>query len=136
MYATSLFDISCVLILCCAAQTLLYMHVTVFNPHPGCTPCKMMNCLLPAPQRPLAPLFHSLLFLEFYLSSVQVMKSLEDGYRLPPPVDCPSILYELMKNCWSHDRMRRPQFHEIQAQLQHFISSPHLLRSVADFDPR
>lgn len=64
------------------------------------------------------------------------MKSLEDGYRLPPPVDCPSILYELMKNCWSHDRMRRPHFQEIRAQLQHFSSSPHLLRCVADFDPR
>lgn len=70
------------------------------------------------------------------MTNQEVMKSLEDGYRLPPPVDCPSILYELMKNCWSHDRMRRPHFQEIRAQLQHFSSSPHLLRCVADFDPR
>ncbi|XP_015727895.1 ephrin type-A receptor 1 isoform X2 [Coturnix japonica] len=70
------------------------------------------------------------------MTNQEVMKSLEDGYRLPPPVDCPSILYELMKSCWSHDRMRRPHFQEIRAQLQHFSSSPHLLRSVADFDPR
>ncbi|KYO46506.1 ephrin type-A receptor 1 isoform X1 [Alligator mississippiensis] len=66
----------------------------------------------------------------------EVMKSIEDGYRLPPPVDCPSILYELMKSCWLHDCLQRPRFQEIQAQLEHFISSPHLLRSVADFDPR
>uniref|UniRef100_G1NN07 Ephrin type-A receptor 1 n=1 Tax=Meleagris gallopavo TaxID=9103 RepID=G1NN07_MELGA len=70
------------------------------------------------------------------MTNQEVMRSLEDGYRLPPPVDCPSILYELMKSCWSHDRMRRPHFQEIRAQLQHFSSSPHLLRSVADFDPR
>lgn len=70
------------------------------------------------------------------MTNQEVMKSLEDGYRLPPPVDCPSILYELMKSCWSHDRMRRPHFQEIRAQLQHFSSSPHLLRCVADFDPR
>nr|XP_010306004.1 PREDICTED: ephrin type-A receptor 1 [Balearica regulorum gibbericeps] len=70
------------------------------------------------------------------MTNQEVMKSLEDGYRLPPPVDCPSILYELMKSCWSHDRMRRPHFQEIRAQLQHFISSPQLLRPVADFDPR
>ncbi|XP_050799398.1 ephrin type-A receptor 1 isoform X3 [Gopherus flavomarginatus] len=70
------------------------------------------------------------------MTNQEVMKSIEDGYRLPPPVDCPSILYELMKGCWSHDRMRRPRFQEIQGQLEHFISSPHLLRSVADFDPR
>uniref|UniRef100_A0A8C3XWT7 Ephrin type-A receptor 1 n=1 Tax=Catharus ustulatus TaxID=91951 RepID=A0A8C3XWT7_CATUS len=71
-----------------------------------------------------------------HMTNQEVMKSLEDGYRLPPPVDCPSILYELMKSCWSHDRMRRPHFQEIRAQLQHFISSPQLLRPVADFDPR
>ncbi|XP_030309563.1 ephrin type-A receptor 1 isoform X3 [Calypte anna] len=70
------------------------------------------------------------------MTNQEVMKSLEDGYRLPPPVDCPSILYELMKSCWSHDRTRRPHFQEIRAQLQHFISSPQLLRPVADFDPR
>ncbi|XP_013921468.1 PREDICTED: ephrin type-A receptor 1 isoform X1 [Thamnophis sirtalis] len=70
------------------------------------------------------------------MSNQEVMKSIEDGYRLPPPVDCPSILYELMKVCWSYDRTRRPRFREIQAQLDHFLSSPHLLRTVADFDPR
>ncbi|KAL7988495.1 hypothetical protein Chor_007414 [Crotalus horridus] len=67
---------------------------------------------------------------------LRVMKSIEDGYQLPPPVDCPSILYDLMKVCWSYDRTRRPRFREIQAQLEHFLSSPHLLRTVADFDPR
>ncbi|XP_061493682.1 ephrin type-A receptor 1 isoform X2 [Rhineura floridana] len=70
------------------------------------------------------------------MTNQEVMKSIEDGYRLPPPVDCPSILYELMKVCWSYDRTRRPRFREIHAQLEHFISSPNLLRTVADFDPR
>ncbi|XP_048360444.1 ephrin type-A receptor 1 isoform X2 [Sphaerodactylus townsendi] len=70
------------------------------------------------------------------MSNQEVMKGIEDGYRLPPPVDCPSILYELMKVCWSYDRTRRPRFREIHAQLEHFTSSPHLLRTVADFDPR
>ncbi|XP_074857907.1 ephrin type-A receptor 1 isoform X2 [Carettochelys insculpta] len=70
------------------------------------------------------------------MTNQEVMKSIEDGYRLPPPVDCPSILYELMKGCWSYDRTRRPRFPEIQGQLEHLISNPHLLRPVADFDPR
>uniref|UniRef100_A0A8D2IT00 Ephrin type-A receptor 1 n=1 Tax=Varanus komodoensis TaxID=61221 RepID=A0A8D2IT00_VARKO len=70
------------------------------------------------------------------MTNQEVMKCIEDGYRLPPPVDCPSILYELMKVCWSYDRTRRPRFREIHVQLEHFISSPHLLRTVADFDPR
>uniref|UniRef100_A0A8D0L4Z8 Ephrin type-A receptor 1 n=1 Tax=Sphenodon punctatus TaxID=8508 RepID=A0A8D0L4Z8_SPHPU len=70
------------------------------------------------------------------MTNQEVMKSIEDGYRLPPPIDCPSLLYELMKACWSHDRTHRPRFREIQAQLEHFNSSPQLLRSIADFDPR
>lgn len=99
----------------------------------------MQDCELPAPSPTEASgssFTLSALGQIFSVSSVQVMKSLEDGCRLPPPVDCPSILYELMKSCWSQNRLRRPHFQEIRAQLQHFISSPQLLRPVADFDPR
>lgn len=114
----------------CCPNPVSYM-CNLHQPLPGCTLWRM------AASRDLWLLFCPLCsWPDFSVSSVQVMKSLEDGYRLPPPVDCPSILYELMKSCWSHDRMRRPHFQEIRAQLQHFISSPQLLRPVADFDPR
>lgn len=69
-------------------------------------------------------------------SSLQVMKSIEDGYRLPPPVDSPARLYELMKNCWAHDCARRPPFHQLKAQLEHLHANPHSLRTIANFDPR
>lgn len=67
---------------------------------------------------------------------LQVMKSIEDGYRLPPPVDCPAPLYELMKNCWAYDRARRPHFHQLKAHLDHLLANPHSLRTIANFDPR
>ncbi|XP_028933748.1 ephrin type-A receptor 1 isoform X1 [Ornithorhynchus anatinus] len=70
------------------------------------------------------------------MTNQEVMKSIEDGYRLPPPVDCPAPLYELMKSCWAHERARRPRFRQIQAQLEQLLASPHALRTVADFDPR
>ncbi|XP_069098759.1 ephrin type-A receptor 1 [Pleurodeles waltl] len=70
------------------------------------------------------------------LSNQEVMKSIEDGYRLPPPVDAPSILYDLMKRCWARDRTRRPKFREIQTELDHLVANPHCLRNIADFDPR
>lgn len=66
----------------------------------------------------------------------QVMKSIEDGYRLPPPVDCPAPLYELMKNCWAYDRARRPHFLQLQAHLEQLLTDPHSLRTIANFDPR
>ncbi|KAF4020412.1 hypothetical protein G4228_012163 [Cervus hanglu yarkandensis] len=70
------------------------------------------------------------------MSNQEVMKSIEDGYRLPPPVDCPAPLYELMKNCWAYDRARRPPFHRLKAQLEHLLANPHSLRTIANFDPR
>lgn len=70
------------------------------------------------------------------MSNQEVMKSIEDGYRLPPPVDCPAPLYELMKNCWAYDRARRPHFHQLQAHLGHLLANPHPLRTIANFDPR
>nr|XP_033780730.1 ephrin type-A receptor 1 isoform X1 [Geotrypetes seraphini] len=70
------------------------------------------------------------------LTNLEVMKSIEDGYRLPPPVDCPPVLYDLMKNCWAGDRQRRPLFRQIQAELEHLLANTQSLRGVADFDPR
>ncbi|XP_077004562.1 ephrin type-A receptor 1 [Tamandua tetradactyla] len=70
------------------------------------------------------------------MSNQEVMKSIEDGYRLPPPVDCPAPLYELMKNCWAYDRARRPHFRQLQAQLEQLLTNPHSLRTIANFDPR
>ncbi|XP_071071425.1 ephrin type-A receptor 1 isoform X3 [Dasypus novemcinctus] len=70
------------------------------------------------------------------MSNQEVMKSIEDGYRLPPPVDCPAPVYELMKNCWAYDRARRPHFHQLQAHLEQLLTNPHSLRTIANFDPR
>ncbi|XP_073917558.1 ephrin type-A receptor 1 isoform X3 [Castor canadensis] len=70
------------------------------------------------------------------MSNQEVMKSIEDGYRLPPPVDCPAPLYELMKNCWAYDSARRPHFLQLRAHLEQLLTDPHSLRTVANFDPR
>ncbi|XP_063498385.1 ephrin type-A receptor 1 isoform X3 [Symphalangus syndactylus] len=70
------------------------------------------------------------------MSNQEVMKSIEDGYRLPPPVDCPAPLYELMKNCWAYDRASRPHFQKLQAHLEQLLANPHSLRTIANFDPR
>ncbi|XP_027697115.1 ephrin type-A receptor 1 [Vombatus ursinus] len=70
------------------------------------------------------------------MSNQEVMKSIEDGYRLPPPVDCPAPLYDLMKCCWAYDRTCRPRFRQLQTQLEQLLASPHTLRTIANFDPR
>ncbi|KAM9651286.1 ephrin type-A receptor 1 isoform 1-T1 [Trichechus inunguis] len=70
------------------------------------------------------------------MSNQEVMKSIEDGYRLPPPMDCPAPLYELMKSCWAYDQARRPPFHQLHANLEQLLANPHSLRTIANFDPR
>ncbi|XP_054420392.1 ephrin type-A receptor 1 [Pteronotus mesoamericanus] len=70
------------------------------------------------------------------MSNQEVMKSIEDGYRLPPPVDCPAALYELMKNCWAYDCSRRPSFHQLKTRLEQLLDTPHSLRTMANFDPK
>lgn len=84
--------------------------------------CQLASCLGPQPLPPRPPR--------------QVMKSIEDGYRLPPPVDCPAALYELMKNCWAYDCGRRPSFHQLKTHLEQLLDTPHTLRTMANFDPK
>ncbi|XP_036184360.1 ephrin type-A receptor 1 isoform X4 [Myotis myotis] len=70
------------------------------------------------------------------MSNQEVMKSIKDGYRLPPPVDCPAALYELMKNCWAYNCDHRPHFHQLKTQLERLLNTPHTLRTMANFDPK
>ncbi|CAL8254520.1 unnamed protein product [Gadus morhua 'NCC'] len=36
-----------------------------------------------------------------------VIKSVEEGYRLPAPMGCPGALHTLMLDCWQKDRNQR-----------------------------
>ncbi|NXU23248.1 EPHA7 protein, partial [Thalassarche chlororhynchos] len=39
--------------------------------------------------------------------------SIEEGYRLPAPMDCPAGLHQLMLDCWQKERGERPKFEQI-----------------------
>jgi len=36
------------------------------------------------------------------------------GYRLPPPSDCPRVIYHLMIDCWHPEESSRPKFSQIK----------------------
>lgn len=67
---------------------------------------------------------------------LQVMKAINDGFRLPTPMDCPSAIYQLMMQCWQQERARRPKFADIVSILDKLIRAPDSLKTLADFDPR
>lgn len=67
---------------------------------------------------------------------LQVMKAINEAFRLPAPMDCPSAVYQLMLQCWLQDRSKRPRFGDIVNLLDKLLRSPDSLKTIADFDPR
>lgn len=64
------------------------------------------------------------------------MKAINEAFRLPAPMDCPSAVYQLMLQCWLQDRSKRPRFGDIVNLLDKLLRSPDSLKAIADFDPR
>ncbi|KAJ8258849.1 hypothetical protein COCON_G00178610 [Conger conger] len=70
------------------------------------------------------------------MSNHEVMKAINEAFRLPAPMDCPSTVYQLMLQCWLQDRSKRPRFTDIVSLLDKLLRSPESLKTIADFDPR
>lgn len=63
-------------------------------------------------------------------SNQDVIKSIEKGYRLPAPMDCPEALYQLMLDCWQKQRTHRPTFSSITQTLDNLARQPQLLLTI------
>uniref|UniRef100_A0A8C9RBD0 receptor protein-tyrosine kinase n=1 Tax=Scleropages formosus TaxID=113540 RepID=A0A8C9RBD0_SCLFO len=70
------------------------------------------------------------------MSNHEVMKAINEAFRLPAPMDCPSAVYQLMLQCWLQDRFKRPRFADIVSLLDKLLRNPESLKTIADFDPR
>ncbi|XP_071944979.1 ephrin type-B receptor 1-B-like isoform X2 [Antedon mediterranea] len=64
-------------------------------------------------------------------SNQDVIQAVEKGYRLPPPMDCPEALHQLMLDCWQKDRLHRPTFATIVSILERMIRMPSTLSTKA-----
>ncbi|XP_029947175.1 ephrin type-A receptor 8 isoform X5 [Salarias fasciatus] len=64
------------------------------------------------------------------LTNRDVIKSVEEGYRLPAPMGCPGALHTLMLDCWQKDRNERPRFCQIVTILDKLIRNPENLKSM------
>ncbi|KAK3892411.1 hypothetical protein Pcinc_003644, partial [Petrolisthes cinctipes] len=64
-------------------------------------------------------------------SNQDVIKSIEKGYRLPAPMECPEAIYQLMLDCWQKERNHRPNFASIVRTLDRLIRTPEALSKVA-----
>uniref|UniRef100_A0A8C6PG62 receptor protein-tyrosine kinase n=1 Tax=Nothobranchius furzeri TaxID=105023 RepID=A0A8C6PG62_NOTFU len=66
------------------------------------------------------------------MSNQDVIKAVEENYRLPGPMDCPEALYHLMMDCWQRERTNRPKFDEIVCLLDKLIRNPSSLKKVSN----
>lgn len=62
------------------------------------------------------------------MSNQDVIKAIDEGYRLPPPMDCPVALHQLMLDCWQRERADRPKFGQIVNMLDKLIRNPSTLK--------
>ncbi|XP_069753107.1 ephrin type-B receptor 3-like isoform X4 [Narcine bancroftii] len=71
------------------------------------------------------------------MSNQDVINAVEQDYRLPPPMDCPTALHQLMLDCWVKDRNNRPKFAQIVNTLDKLIRNAASLKivSVANSGP-
>ncbi|KAF6129905.1 EPH receptor A5 [Phyllostomus discolor] len=70
------------------------------------------------------------------MTNQDVIKAVEEGYRLPSPMDCPAALYQLMLDCWQKDRNSRPKFDEIVNMLDKLIRNPSSLKTLVNSSSR
>lgn len=67
-----------------------------------------------------------------HLLPPQVINAVEQDYRLPPPMDCPTALHQLMLDCWVKERNLRPKFTQIVATLDKLIRNAASLKVVTN----
>ena len=51
------------------------------------------------------------------MTNQEVLEQVEQGYRMPPPPECPYHLYQIMLKCWKTNPEERPTFHHVFNQL-------------------
>ncbi|KAL7670167.1 hypothetical protein ACOME3_005110 [Neoechinorhynchus agilis] len=56
------------------------------------------------------------------LNNNEVLKRVQNGYRIPCPVTCPRQLYAIMLECWRKAPEDRPAFETLQWRLEEFYS--------------
>uniref|UniRef100_A0A3B3ZGT9 receptor protein-tyrosine kinase n=1 Tax=Periophthalmus magnuspinnatus TaxID=409849 RepID=A0A3B3ZGT9_9GOBI len=69
------------------------------------------------------------------MNNQDVIKAIEEGYRLPAPMDCPVVLHQLMLDCWEKERAERPTFSQILNMLDKLIRNPGTLRRTGGDRP-
>jgi hypothetical protein len=59
------------------------------------------------------------------MSNSEVAEKVYSGYRMQVPKDCPSEVYDMMKQCWAESPSDRPSFKALHQQLEDLFEGRH-----------
>ena len=57
------------------------------------------------------------------MTNEEVMRKIEQGYRMPQPKECLYTYYNIMLKCWREEPENRPTFEALQWELEEFLES-------------
>ena len=55
------------------------------------------------------------------MNDAEVLERLQKGYRMPCPIDCPELLYKIMRECWRDEADARPTFESLHWRIEDFF---------------
>lgn len=55
------------------------------------------------------------------MTNYQVVQKIPAGYRMPCPLHCPKVMYDIMTDCWKENEQDRPTFETLQWKLEEFF---------------
>ena len=56
------------------------------------------------------------------MSNTQVIKEVQEGYRIPCPEHCQEKLYNIMLSCWNKEFQNRPTFETLKWQMDDYFT--------------
>ena len=56
------------------------------------------------------------------MTNAEVLRQVDNGYRMGNPQGCPEALHDIMLQCRNKEPMNRPTFHTLQWQLEDFFT--------------
>ena len=57
------------------------------------------------------------------MKRLEVITKIQDGYRMPCPANCPSILYDIMKSCWKEEPVQRCSPESVNKRLHEYYDT-------------
>ena len=55
------------------------------------------------------------------MNDAEVLERLQKGYRMPCPINCPELLYKIMRECWRDQADTRPTFESLHLRMEDFF---------------